>query len=157
MDITQRIRKAINWLIFQDVAESEKEIADRLGYTKSSFSQIVNGKVPLSEKFVRKLCSLDENINDVWITNGEGSLLKTDNPNGIDTVTIPAEVWAVVQAQTSSLAARDRQVDELINLLRSEIEALKKTTAPRAKVPPLPLSDNRQGQISVYHTKILIR
>ena len=133
MDITQRIRKAINWLIFQDVAESEKEIADRLGYTKSSFSQIVNGKVPLSEKFVRKLCSLDENINDVWITNGEGSLLKTDNPNGIDTVTIPAEVWAVVQAQTSSLAARDRQVDELINLLRSEIEALKNTTAPRGE------------------------
>lgn len=133
MDITQRIRKAINWLIFQDVAESEKEIADRLGYTKSSFSQIVNGKVPLSEKFVRKLCSLDENINDVWITNGEGSLLKTDTPNGIDTVTIPAEVWAVVQAQTSSLAARDRQVDELINLLRSEIETLKKTTAPRGE------------------------
>ena len=133
MDITQRIRKAINWLIFQDVAESEKEIADRLGYTKSSFSQIVNGKVPLSEKFVRKLCSLDENINDVWITNGEGSLLKTDNPNGIDTVTIPAEVWAVVQAQTSSLAARDRQVDELINLLRSGMEALKKTTAPRGE------------------------
>lgn len=133
MDITQRIRKAINWLIFQDVAESEKEIADRLGYTKSSFSQIVNGKVPLSEKFVRKLCSLDENINDVWITNGEGSLLKTDNPNGIDTVTIPAEVWAVVQAQTSSLAARDRQVDELINLLRSEIEALKKNNCPEGR------------------------
>lgn len=131
MELTQRIRKAINWLIFQDVAESEKEIADRLGYTKSSFSQIVNGKVPLSEKFVRKLCSLDENINDVWITSGEGSLLKTDNPNGIEGVTIPAEVWAVVQAQTSSLAARDRQVDELINLLRSEIETLKKTTAPR--------------------------
>lgn len=93
MDITQRIRKAINWLIFQDVAESEKEIADRLGYTKSSFSQIVNGKVPLSEKFVRKLCSLDENINDVWITNGEGSLLKTDNPNGIDTVTPCLVLW----------------------------------------------------------------
>lgn len=133
MEITKRIRKAINWLIFQDIAESEKEIADRLGYTKSSFSQIVNGKVPLSEKFVKKLCSLDENINDVWITSGEGSLLRTDNPNGIDTVTIPAEVWAVVQAQTSSLAARDRQVDELINLLKSEIETLKKTTAPRGE------------------------
>lgn len=133
MDITQRIRKAINWLIFQDVAESEKEIADRLGYTKSSFSQIVNGKVPLSEKFVRKLCSLDENINDVWITKGEGSLLKTDIPNGKDSVTIPAGVWAVIQAQTSSLAARDRQVDELINLLRGEIETLKKTTAPRGE------------------------
>ncbi len=133
MEITQRIRKAINWLIFQDVAESEKEIADRLGYTKSSFSQIVNGKVPLSEKFVKKLCSLDENINDVWITNGEGSLLKTDTPNSIGCVTVPAEVWTVIQAQTNSLAARDRQVDELINLLRSEIETLKKTTAPRGE------------------------
>lgn len=133
MEITQRIRKAINWLIFQDVAESEKEIADRLGYTKSSFSQIVNGKVPLSDKFVKKLCSLDENINDVWITNGEGSLLKTDTPNSIGCVTVPAEVWTVIQAQTNSLAARDRQVDELINLLRSEIETLKKTTAPRGE------------------------
>ncbi len=133
MEITQRIRKAINWLIFQDVAESEKEIADRLGYTKSSFSQIVNGKVPLSEKFVKKLCSLDENINDVWITNGEGSLLKTDTPNSIGCVTVPAEVWTVIQAQTNSLAARDRQVDELINLLRNEIETLKKTTAPRGE------------------------
>lgn len=133
MEITQRIRKAINWLIFQDVAESEKEIADRLGYTKSSFSQIVNGKVPLSEKFVKKLCSLDENINDVWITNGEGSLLKTDTPNSIGCVTVPAEVWTVIQAQTNSLAARDRQVDELINLLKSEIETLKKTTAPRGE------------------------
>lgn len=133
MEITQRIRKVINWLIFQDVAESEKEIADRLGYTKSSFSQIVNGKVPLSEKFVKKLCSLDENINDVWITNGEGSLLKTDTPNSVGCVTIPAEVWTVIQAQTSSLAARDRQVDELINLLRSEIDTLKKTTAPRGE------------------------
>lgn len=133
MEITQRIRKAINWLIFQDVAESEKEIADRLGYTKSSFSQIVNGKVPLSEKFVKKLCSLDENINDVWITNGEGSLLKTDTPNSTGCVTVPAEVWAVIQAQSNSLAARDRQVDELINLLKGEIETLKKTTVPRGE------------------------
>lgn len=133
MDLTQRIRKAINWLIFQDVAESEKDIADKLGYTKSSFSQIVNGKVPLSEKFVRKLCSLDDNINDVWITEGEGSLLKSDTPNGTNTVTIPTEVWTVVQAQANSLAARDRQVDELIGLLRNEIETLKKTTAQRVE------------------------
>ena len=53
MTENQRIKKAINWLIFQGVAESEKELADLLGYTKSSFSQIVNGKVPLSEKFVK--------------------------------------------------------------------------------------------------------
>ena len=67
MSDIQRVKKAINWLIFQEVADSEKALADLLGYTKSSFSQIVNGRVPISERFVKKLCGLDENINEVWI------------------------------------------------------------------------------------------
>lgn len=74
---TLRLRKAINWLIFQEVAENERALAERLGYTKSSFSQIVNGKVPLSDRFLKSLCALDENINDVWIRTGEGGLFKS--------------------------------------------------------------------------------
>lgn len=77
-EATQRIKKAINWLIFQEIAENERALADLLGYTKSSFSQIVNGKVPLSDKFVKALCSLDENINNVWVKTGEGKLFKSD-------------------------------------------------------------------------------
>lgn len=72
MEQEKRIKKAINWLIYQELAENERDLSERLGYTKSSFSQIVNGKVPLSEKFVGKLCSLDENLNSVWILTGEG-------------------------------------------------------------------------------------
>lgn len=77
-DVTARLKKAINWLIFQEIAENERALAELLGYTKSSFSQIVNGKVPLSDKFVKSLCALDENINDVWIKTGEGELFKND-------------------------------------------------------------------------------
>ena len=77
-DVTTRLKKAINWLIFQEIAENERALAELLGYTKSSFSQIVNGKVPLSDKFVKSLCALDENINDVWIKTGEGGLFKND-------------------------------------------------------------------------------
>lgn len=77
-EATRRIKKAINWLIFQEIAENERALADLLGYTKSSFSQIVNGKVPLSDKFVKALCSLDENINNVWVKTGEGKLFKSD-------------------------------------------------------------------------------
>lgn len=49
MEQERRIKKAINWLIFQELAENERDLSERLGYKKSSFSQIVNGKVPLSE------------------------------------------------------------------------------------------------------------
>ena len=126
MSDIQRIKKVINWLIFQEVAESEKQLADLLGYTKSSFSQIVNGKVPLSEKFVKKLCGLDENINEVWVLKGEGSMFK-NNPNGLQMVEIPREAWSVIQTQTESLSARDRQIDELIGLLKDQIRESKKT------------------------------
>lgn len=74
----QRIKKIIKWLIYSDFAENDREIADKLGYTKSSLSQIVTGKVPISEKFVKKLCSADENINEAWISKGEGKMLKSD-------------------------------------------------------------------------------
>ncbi len=131
MEQTQRIRKVINWLIFQEVAENERALANLMGYTKSSFSQLVNGKVPLSEKFVKKLCSLDPNINEVWIMTGEGNLLNSDNPNGLTDVTIPADVWAVIKAQANGLSARDRQIDDLIGLLQEQTALIKKTLAPR--------------------------
>ena len=129
MTENQRIKKAINWLIFQGVAESEKELADLLGYTKSSFSQIVNGKVPLFEKFVKKLCGLDENINVVWILRGEGDLFK-NSPNGLQTVEISREAWRIIQLQAESLAARDKQIDELVGLLKEQLREQKKTVAP---------------------------
>lgn len=73
----QRIRKLINWYIFQDFGKNDAEMAALLGYTNSSFSQILTGKAPISERFVEKLCALDKNINKVWIS-GKGSMLKND-------------------------------------------------------------------------------
>lgn len=128
MNELQRIKKVINWLIFQDMAENERALADKLGYTKSSFSQIVNGKVPLSDKFVKKLCSLDENINEVWVQSGNGSMFK-NNPNSENNVAIPEAAWNVIQQQTASLAARDRQIDELIGMLKDQINEYKKVVA----------------------------
>ena len=75
----QRLKKVVKWLIFSGFAENEKELAELLGYTKSSFSQILNGKVPLSDKFLDKICSLDNNINKVWILENKGEMLKSSN------------------------------------------------------------------------------
>jgi transcriptional regulator with XRE-family HTH domain len=73
----QRVRKVINWLIFSDYGSNEKEIAEKLGYTKSSFSQIINGKVPLSLKFIEKLFAVDKKLNKSWIVTGDGFMLNS--------------------------------------------------------------------------------
>lgn len=129
MSNLKRIKKVINWLIYKEIGESEKEIAERLGYTKSSFSQIVNGKVPLSDKFISKLCSLDENINLVWVQSGEGEMFIEHNLNSEQNVTVPASVWSVIQRQAQSLSSRDRQIEDLIALLKEQVQENKKISA----------------------------
>lgn len=111
-----------------EYAENERELAEKLGYTKSSFSQIVNGKVPLSERFVQKLASVDRNINEVWIMTGEGNMLNSVE-TGTSVVTIPANVWDVIQTQAESLKSKDKQIDELVVLLKQQIAESKKTPA----------------------------
>lgn len=128
MTETQRVKKVINWLVFMEYAENERELAEKLGYTKSSFSQIVNGKVPLSERFVQKLASVDRNINEVWIMTGEGYMLNSVEA-GTSVVTIPANVWEVIQTQAESLKSKDKQIDELVALLKQQIAEGKKMPA----------------------------
>lgn len=124
----QRVKKVINWLIFMEFAENEREMADKFGYTKSSFSQIINGKVPLSEKFIKKLCSANENINEVWILSGEGEMLKTSqSETGV--ISVPINVWEVIKSQADSLKSKDRQIDELMSMLKEQIAENKKTVA----------------------------
>lgn len=77
----QRVDKLLKWLIFEGFASNNMEIALKLGYTKSAFSQIINGKVSMSEKFIDKLVSVNSNINKLWITSGSGSMLFSDNAN----------------------------------------------------------------------------
>lgn len=98
-DVTTRLKKVINWLIFQEIAENERALSELLGYTKSSFSQIINGKVPLSDKFVTALCSLDKNINEIWIKTGEGQMF-------LDNISISQKVYG----DNNHVAGRDLSV-----------------------------------------------
>jgi phage repressor protein C with HTH and peptisase S24 domain len=77
----ERVKKLCKWLIYDGYAESDSDLATKLGYTKSSFSQIINEKVPLSDKFIDKLCATSKNINKVWVLNEIGTLLKDLHEN----------------------------------------------------------------------------
>lgn len=127
----QRVRKTINWLIFIGFAENEREVAEKLGYKKASLSQILNGHTPLSEKFVKNLCSADENLNEVWILSGEGNMFLDAKPGmpAPEMISIPKDAWEVIKGQADSLKSRDRQIDELMSMLKEQIAENKKTAA----------------------------
>lgn len=82
MDINERIKAVVKWLIGQQLGKNQEDIGKLLGYTnKSSFSQVINGKVPLPTDFIERLCSLDPDINNVWIETGEGKMIDEEKFN----------------------------------------------------------------------------
>ena len=53
MNVYQRIKVVVKWLIGNGVAGSQKEIGILLGYkNESSFSQVLNNKVALPIDFI---------------------------------------------------------------------------------------------------------
>ncbi|WP_233266123.1 helix-turn-helix domain-containing protein [Myroides fluvii] len=74
MDKIQRLNEAIKWIVFEGLAKNHTDLAKKLGYKKSSFSQIVNGKVNISNSFINRLVAFAPILNRKWLHNGEGSI-----------------------------------------------------------------------------------
>lgn len=72
----QRVIRVVDWLIFERIAESRRDLAEKMGYSESSLSQILNSKVSLSGRFIKKLANMNDQISIDWIEKGEGEMLK---------------------------------------------------------------------------------
>ncbi len=81
--INERVREVVFWLIGEGVARSQRDLAERMGYQVSSFSQIVNGHVPVSSKFLFMLCSQNPRIRRSWIESGMGDMLEPEIRDGV--------------------------------------------------------------------------
>lgn len=99
MGILDRIKLAIKWLIGNGVATNQENIGKLLGYNnKSSFSQLLNGRVPIPKDFIDRLSNLHPNINPVWIENGEGNMLKDSQPEAV-IIDNPALIYVPMVSQ----------------------------------------------------------
>jgi len=75
MDIVQRVNEAVRWIIFEGLATNHSDLAKQLKYQKSSFSQIINGRVKTSGSFIDRLVLFAPTLNRKWLLRGEGSML----------------------------------------------------------------------------------
>lgn len=85
MSVLDRVKILCKNLVIKGNARNQKELGVLLGYkNESSFSQILNGKVPLPGNLIEKLISLDENINSHWIETGNGAMYINKNSNALE-------------------------------------------------------------------------
>ena len=132
----ERVIKIVDWLIFEGKIKSRRELASVLDYTESSLSQILNGKVALSEKFIKKLSMMDGRINESWIMTGSGDMLSSpiniggvqingDNTNSpIDNRHYYSDSPDVLRAQIELLDERIKEKDAQIKEKDAQIKSL---------------------------------
>ena len=112
------------------VKERIKEYITYKGITNSDFCHSIgvspayvnNISKSISPEKLDRISKIYQDLNIAWLMTGEGEMIK-NTPNYVptnDVVEVSAEAWLIIKQQAESLASKDRQVEELINLLKKE-------------------------------------
>lgn len=116
----QRVIKVIEWLIYIGYAENRRDLSKILGYTESSLSQILNGKVKLSKAFIKKLSISDGRINYDWLMTGEGEMLRSEK-------SISQTVKGDGNTTSASIENKEEENKALLEALKSQQALLSKS------------------------------
>ena len=118
MNRVMRNKTLIHHLIKTGVVKNQKDLGEKMGYSnESSFSQVINEKVAEPKDFIPKLKSIMPELNDQWLTEGVGEMLKVpatltvysptaeerkDMSEGVDMSVIPAEVVEEIKEEVKA-------------------------------------------------------
>ncbi len=130
----ERAQRIISWMIFERKFSTRRDLADLIGYKESYLSQMLNGKVPLSERFLSMLAAIDNRVNLEWIKTGigdilidpvnvSGVLINGDNTNSpIDNRHYYSDSPDVLRAQIEILEERIKEKDAQIKEKDAQIK-----------------------------------
>ncbi|MBB4036610.1 phage repressor protein C with HTH and peptisase S24 domain [Dysgonomonas hofstadii] len=98
MEIFDRLKLVVKWIIGAGYASTQKDVGVLLGYkNESSFSQLLNGKKSLPSSFIKKLNDIDNRINTNWLLTGEGDMLKNSKPFKSEVTPVPEGEYMMVE------------------------------------------------------------
>lgn len=62
------------------MVSSIKDFGDQVRIARSIASQLISGKTPLSEKYIKRICSTFSFVNSNWLRSGEGEMFNKPVP-----------------------------------------------------------------------------
>ena len=102
--MNEKLKIVVKWIIGQQLAANQTDIAFKLGVNKTYLSQLVIGKKIVSLKFIEKLCEKFPEVNSDYLTSGDVRISKIDeNINEIEIL-------------KKTIEALKKEIAELINL-----------------------------------------
>ena len=115
MTVQERLKAAISFIRTKRPGMSQAQIAARAGYQATYLSDVINAKVPLSEKFATAFAAR-YGVNAQWLLTGEGEMIE----EGMDVNDIketPNDLVLSQQKTIENLSETVRRLSETIAVL----------------------------------------
>lgn len=113
-----RLGDMVDWLLYHNVVASRRDLAKRMQYQESTLSLVINGKQPISPKFLSALAGVDNRLNVEWIDNGVGEMV-TDVKE--EKMTPSKEELEILLRQQEAVKKAQDQLSEAFKLANEKI------------------------------------
>lgn len=119
--MNQRVRLVVNDLKERRKVYSDADCARLIGIEKADFSRMMSGKKPITQRCVESLLAQFPEINEEWLRNGDGEMLKSNSANAENhSISIAGEEVKENKINVNT--------DETIAMLVAEVAAQRKLT-----------------------------
>ena len=128
-DKLDRLAEMIDWMLYHNVVASRRELALRMNYTESTLSCVVNGRQPISPKFLTALSQIDPRLNVDWIDTGKGEMIIEE-----ETASVPstAEELEAVRLQQENIRMLQEQLTSIIKMGNAELVKMQQSLIEKA-------------------------
>lgn len=112
-DKLDRLAEMIDWMLYHNVVASRRDLALRMNYTESTLSCVVNGKQPISSKFLTALSQIDARLNVDWIDTGKGDMIVEEAAASVPST---AEELEAIRLQQENIRMLQEQLTSIIKM-----------------------------------------
>lgn len=128
-DKLDRLAEMIDWMLYHNVVASRRELALRMNYTESTLSCVVNGKQPISPKFLTALSQIDTRLNVDWIDTGEGEMIIEEEATSVPST---AEELEAIRLQQENIKMLQEQLTSIIKMGNAELVKMQQSLIEKA-------------------------
>ena len=98
-----RLKRVIEDLRYKQIVKNQTEVADKLGYTKTYLSRLLNGHETITRSVAEKMETMFS-VDADWLLSGEGQMFKSDSQN--------TDNSAVNESHTSYETSNDKKKNQ---------------------------------------------
>lgn len=127
MNRIDRNKTLVRHILNCGIASSQKDLGVKLGYAnESSFSQIINEKVPYPKNFIERITAIVPDLNTDWLLTGEGEMLITDTTPRIVEASIIKEDEEVEIDIEGLMLDTNTAPKDIVKIIGEDIEYLRR-------------------------------